>query len=104
MRKSETEDKAQGPSDSSTDTHEKGVKFSYSPKRPEGSGEDSSDSDGDKQVAILEQPRPLRRSVRVTVPPTWFGWDDGHVSFALVKETGKPKSYRKAIKANDHGK
>jgi len=38
--KSETEDKAQGgASDSSTDTQEKEVEFSDSPKRPEGSEE-----------------------------------------------------------------
>jgi len=35
-------------SDSSTDTQEKGVEFAESPKRPEGSEEDSLDSDEDK--------------------------------------------------------
>ena len=50
--KLETEDKAQGgASDSSADTQEKGVKFLESPKRPEGSEEDSSDLHGDKQEA-----------------------------------------------------
>ena len=40
--KSETEDKTQGgASDSSTDTQEKEVELSESPKRPEGSEEDS---------------------------------------------------------------
>ena len=67
-----------------TDTQEKRVEFSESPKRPEGSEKDSSDSDGDKQEATQEQPRQLRRSVRVTVPPTRFGWEDNHVSFAPV--------------------
>ena len=48
--KSETEAKAQGgASDSSVaDTQEKGIEFSNSPKRPEGSKEDFSNSDGDK--------------------------------------------------------
>jgi len=42
------EDKIQGgASDSSADTQEKKIEFSESPKRPEGSEEDSSDSDGD---------------------------------------------------------
>ena len=52
--KSEMEDKTQGgPSDSlAVDTQKKEVKFSDSPKRPEGSEEDSSDSDGDKQEAV----------------------------------------------------
>jgi len=86
--KSETEDKAQGAaSDSSADTQEKEVEFSESPKRSEGSEDDSSDSDGDNQEAIQEQPRPLRRSVKVTVPPIRYGWDDDHVSFVLVTET-----------------
>jgi len=99
--KSEKEDKAQGGiSDSSAaNTQEKGVEFSDNSKRPEGSEEDSSDSDGDKQEAIQEQPRPLRRLVRVTVPP-----DEGHVSFTLVTETGEPNSYREAIEADDHDK
>ena len=46
----------------------------------------------------------MRRSVRVTVPPIIYGWNDDHVSFALVTETGEPDSYRKAIKADDHDK
>jgi len=101
--KSETEDKAQGgASDSSAaDTQKKGVKFSDSTKRPEGSEEDSPDSDGDKQETTQEQPRPLRQSVRVTVPPTRYGWDEDHVSFTLVTETGEPDSYREAIEADD---
>ena len=56
--KSETEDKTQGgASDSSTDTQEKGVEFSKNPKRPDGSEEDSLDSDGDEQEATQEQRR-----------------------------------------------
>jgi len=46
--KSEMENKAQGgASDSLADTKKKEVEFSKSPKRPEGSEEDSSNSDGD---------------------------------------------------------
>ena len=66
--------------------------------------EDSSDSDEDKQEATQEQLRPLRRSVRVTMPPTRYGWDEDHVSFALVIETREPDSYREAIEAYDHDK
>ena len=77
----------------SADTQEKEVELSESPKRPEGSEDDSSDPDGDNQEATQEQPRPLRRSIRVTVSPTRYGWDDNHVSFTLVIEnltvTGK---------------
>ena len=48
--KSETEDKAQGGAlDSLTNTHEKQVEFSASPKRSEGSEKDSSDPDGDNR-------------------------------------------------------
>ena len=70
--KSEMKDKAQGEASDSlaADTHEKEVEFSDRPKRPEGSEENSSDLDGDKQEATQEQPRPLRLSVRVTVLPT----------------------------------
>jgi len=46
----------------------------------------------------------LRRSVRVKVPPTKYGWDDDHVSFALVTVTGETDSYREAIEADDHDK
>ena len=43
QEKSETEDKVQGgASDSSADTQRKEVKFLESPKRPDGSEEDSS--------------------------------------------------------------
>ena len=86
------------------DTQEKGVEFSDSPKRSEGSEKDSSGSNGDKQEATQEQPRPLRRSVRVTVPPTRYDGEDDHVFIALVTETGDPSSYRKAIEADDYGK
>jgi len=103
--KSETENKAQGgASDSSTNAPEKGVEFSESPKRPEGSEEDSSNPDGDNQETTQEQPRPLRRLVRVTVPPTRYHWDDDHVSFTLVTEIREPDSYREAIEADGHGK
>ena len=67
-----------------------------------GQKRDSSDSDGDEQEVTQEQPRLLRQSVRVTVPPTKYDWEDDHVSFALVKEIGEPDSYRKAIEADDH--
>ena len=46
----------------------------------------------------------MRRLVRVTVPPTKYGWDDDHVSFALVTKTGEPDNYREAIEADDHDK
>ena len=52
QEKSETEDKAQGgASDSSTNTQEKKVEFSDSPKRPEGSEENASYSDEDEHEA-----------------------------------------------------
>jgi len=38
------------------------------------------------------------------VPPTRYGWDEDHVSFALVTETGEPDSYREVIEADDHDK
>ena len=105
QEKSETEDKEQGgTSDSSTNTQEKGVEFSESCKRPDGSEKDPSNSDGDKQEATQEKPKPLSQSVRVTVPLTRYGWEDDHVSFTLVKETCDPGSYRKAIEEDDHGK
>ena len=46
----------------------------------------------------------MSRSVRVTVPPTRYGWDDDHVSFVLVTETGEPDTYREAIETDDHSK
>ena len=70
------EDKAQGRAlDSSANTQKKEVDFSESPKRPERSKEDSSDSNGDKQEATQKQPRPLRWSVRVndTTNKIWLG-------------------------------
>ena len=49
QEKSEMEDKAQdGASDNSADTQEIEVEFSESPKRPEGSEENPSDSDRDE--------------------------------------------------------
>jgi len=53
---------------------------------------------------LKEQPRPLKQSVRVMVPPARSAWEDDHVSFALVTKTGDPSSYRKAIEADDHSK
>ena len=98
-------DKAQGRvSDSSADTQEKEVEFSESLRRPEESEEDSSGLDRDNQDAIQEQPGTLRRSVRVTVPPTRYDWDDDHIFFALVAETEEPDSFREAIKADDQSK
>jgi len=38
------------------------------------------------------------------MPPTRYTWDDDHVSFALLTETGEPESYREVIKADDHDK
>ena len=63
QEKSEMENKAQGGApDSSTDTQEKGVQFSENSKRPDGSKNNSSNSD-EEQKATQEQPRPLRRPV-----------------------------------------
>jgi len=50
------------------------------------------------------QPRPLRLTVRVTVPQTRYGCDEDHVSFALVTKIREPDSYREVIEADDHGK
>jgi len=47
------------------DTQEKEVEFSESSKKPQEREEDSSDLDGDEHEATQEQPRPLRRSIRV---------------------------------------
>ena len=38
------------------------------------------------------------------MPLIRYGWDNDHVSFTLVTETGEPDSYRKAIEADDHDK
>jgi len=46
----------------------------------------------------------LRRSVRVTISPTRYGWDEDHVTFALGTETGEPDSYRETIEADDRDK
>ena len=102
QEKSETEDIAQGgASESSPDTQENEVEFSESPKRPEGLEKDSSDSDRDEQEATQEQLRPLRRSVRVTMPPTRYDWEDNYVSFAIVTKTGNPSSYREVIETDE---
>jgi len=74
QKKSETENKVQGVApNSSADTQKKRVEFSENPKRSDGSDEDSSDSDGDGQEANQEQLTPLRRPVRVMVPPIRYG-------------------------------
>ena len=82
------QEKLEIATDRLADTQEKRVEFSKSPKRPDVIEEDSSDLDGDEQKATKEQPRPLRRSVGVTVPLIRYGWEDDHVSFALVTEHG----------------
>ena len=72
QEKSGTEDKSQGgASNSSTDTQKK-IEFSESPKRP-GVSDENLYLDGDKQEATQEQPKPLRRSVGISVPPTRYG-------------------------------
>ena len=38
------------------------------------------------------------------MPSIRYGWDDDHVSFALVIEIGDPSSYREAIEVDDHDK
>ena len=38
------------------------------------------------------------------MPPTRYGWEDDHVSLALLTEIGEHDSYRKAIKTDDYGK
>ena len=38
------------------------------------------------------------------MPLIRYDWDEDHVSFALVIETGEPDSYREAIEADDHDK
>jgi len=50
------------------------------------------------------QPRLLKRSVGVTVPPTRYSWKDDHISFALVTEMGDPSSYSEEIATDDHNK
>ena len=46
----------------------------------------------------------MRWSVRVTVPPTRHDWEDDHVSFTLVTETGDPSSYKEATETDDSDK
>ena len=65
---------------------------------------ESSDSDGDKHEATQEQPRLLRRSVRITMPPIRYDWEDGHVSFALITQAGDSRSYREEIEVDDSDK
>ena len=38
------------------------------------------------------------------MPLTRYGWNEDHVSFALVTKIGDPSSYRKAIEVDDHDK
>ena len=38
------------------------------------------------------------------MPPTRYGWNEDHVSFTLVTETGEPDSYKEVIEADDHDK
>jgi len=38
------------------------------------------------------------------VPSIRYGWEDDHVSFALVTETRDPKSYREAIEVDNSDK
>jgi len=104
QEKSKMEDKAQGGDSPAADTQKKRVEFSDSPKRLEVSEEDSSDSDEDKHESTQEQPKSLRRSVRVTVAPLRYGWEKDHISFTLVKETGEPDSYREAVDSDNHDK
>jgi len=46
----------------------------------------------------------LRQLVRVTVPPTRYDWEDDHVLFTLVTETGDLNSYREVIESDHHDK
>ena len=36
--------------------------------------------------------------------PSRYGWDEDHVSFALVTKTGEPDSFKEAIETDDHDK
>jgi len=38
------------------------------------------------------------------VPPIRYGWEDDHVSFALVTKIGEPDSYKEAIEVDNHDK
>ena len=46
----------------------------------------------------------MRQSVRLTVPPIRYGWEDDHVSFALVTEKGEPDNDNEVIEVDDHDK
>jgi len=46
----------------------------------------------------------LRRSVKVIVPSTRYGWENDYISLALVTETGDLDSYKKTIEVDDHDK
>ena len=52
----------------------------------------------------MVQPRLLRQSDRVSVPPVRYGWDEDKVSFALVTEAGDPGTYKETIKVDDSDK
>ena len=87
---------------SSVDSQVKEVEFSCGLTKPDGSGKDTSVSDDDEQEATQAQPRLLRRSARILLPPTRYGQeDDDHVSFVLVTEAWDSCSYREAIEVDD---
>jgi len=71
---------------------------------PDKSDEDSSDSDRNEQETTQEQPRSLKQSVRISMPPTKYHWEDNHASFTLITKTRDLSSYREAIEADDHDK
>jgi len=67
----------------------------------------SLDSNEDREEDTQEQqvqPRFLRRSNRVSVPPIRYGWNEDYVSFALVTKVGDLSSYKEAIRADDSDK
>src|SRR3954471_9411885 len=85
---------------SSADSQTEGVEFL---ETTDTSGDNSGTCGDIDDEATQVQPRPLRRSARISVPPARYGWDD-HVSFALVTEPGDSVCYRDAIEAEDHDK
>jgi len=101
LQGSKTDVKSQdGAPVSSADSQTESVEFS----EISDTSVENSETGGDIDEATQEQPRPLRRSSRISVPPTRYGWSDEHVSFALVTEAGDPACYRDAIEADDHDK
>src|SRR4051812_25605273 len=90
-----------GDSVSSADPRTEGVEFS----EISDTSVENSKIGGDIDEATQEQPRLLKRSTRIIVPPTRYGWsDEDHVSFALVTEDGDASCFRDAIEADDHDK